>query len=146
MKEKVKVLSINTKRKRKTLKGSADSGMTLAKCMEQFAPGLYTFSEAYVEDAIGAVETLRPEVIWIAQEASKDCSELVKEIKRVHPTAVIFLMFVGLVDDEQEMMEKFYALGTYKCYFLPPLMLDTLAHDMYVALNLEGQNGEAGQR
>ena len=35
MKEKVKVLSINTKRKRKTLKGSADSGMTLAKCMEQ---------------------------------------------------------------------------------------------------------------
>lgn len=146
MKDKVKVLSINTKKKKTPSKGSADSGMSLIKCMEQFAPGLYTFSEAYVADAIGAVETLRPEVIWMTQEASKDCSELVIEIKRVHPTAAIFLMFIGLVDDEQEMMERFYSLGVYKCYFLPPLMLDTLAHDMHVALNMEGRDGEAERR
>lgn len=134
MKEKIKILSVgNAKKEVKKPKGS----LTVQDYIEQLAPGMYTFSKVYVEDAIEVVDTLRPEIIWIHQEVSMDCSELVKEIKRIHPAAVIFMMFVGVVDDEQEVMNTYLALGAYKCYFIPPMMLDTLVHDMYVALNLE---------
>lgn len=134
MKEKIKILSVgNAKKEVKKPKGS----LTVKDYIEQLAPGMYTLSKAYVEDAIEVVDTLRPEIIWIHQEVSKDCSELIKEIKRIHPAAVIFMMFVGVFDDEQEVMNAYLALGAYKCYFIPPMMLDTLVHDMYVALNLE---------
>lgn len=137
MKEKIKVLTINTKKKRKKSKISNGSGMNLGDFIEEHAPGMYSFSEVYASDAIDEVEALRPEIIWIVQDASMDCSELIKGIKSIHPAAAIFVMLFGVIDDEQEVMNTYSALGVYKCYFLPPLVIDTLAHDMYVALNLE---------
>ncbi len=134
MEEKIKVLSVG-KAKKETKKPK--NALSVQDYIEQLAPGMYTFSKAYIDDALETVDTLRPEIIWIHQEASMDCSELVKEIKRIHPSAVIFMMFIGVFDDEQEMMNTYLELGAYKCYFIPPMMLDTLVHDMHVALNLE---------
>jgi len=137
MKEKVKILSINTKKKGRKSKTSNESGKSMGDYMEELAPGMYSFSEVYACDAIKEVETLRPEIIWILQDALMDSSGLVKEIKSIHPAVAIFVMLFGVADDEQELMKKYSDLGAYKCYFLQPLVLDTLAHDMYVALNLE---------
>lgn len=137
MKEKVKVLTINTKKKRRKSNISNGSGTNLGDFIEEYAPGMYSFSEVYASDARKEVEALRPEIIWIVQDASMDSSELIKEIKSIHPAAAIFVMLFGVIDDEQDVMNTYSALGVYKCYFLPPMVLDTLAHDMYVALNLE---------
>ena len=132
MQEKIKVLSI-VKSKTKVKKGM----LSIEDCIDQYAPGMYTYSDVLAKDAIKEVDKLRPEIIWITQDASTDYSDLVKEIKRIHPAAAIFMMFAGVFDDEQELTNTYLALGVYKCYFIPPLILDTLAHDMYVALNLE---------
>ena len=136
MKERIKVLSISTKKKARKIKKSENS-VSLGEFIERYAPGMYTFHDAYACDAIEAVETLRPEIIWINQEASKDYTNLVKEIKRAHPTVAIFMLLHGACDDEQEVMNAYSSCGAYKCCFLPPVIIDTLVHDMYVALNLE---------
>lgn len=135
MGEKIKILSVGKAKKevKKTPKGA----FSVQDYIEQAAPGMYTFIKAYIEDTIKMVETLRPEIIWIHQEQSMDCSNLVKEIKRIHPAAAIFMMLIGAYEDEQEMSDTYTALGAYKCYFIPPLMLDILVHDMHVALNME---------
>ena len=49
MREKIKVLSSNTK---KNGKQSKRSSIALAESLEQYAPGMYTFSEAYTAEAI----------------------------------------------------------------------------------------------
>ena len=41
-----------------------------------------------------------------------------------------------MVGDEQETIDEYMAAGAYKC-FSSPIFISTLAHDMYVALNLE---------
>lgn len=135
--EKVKVLSINTKKKAKRRLKKPKDSLPMQEYIEQLAPDMYSVREVYVEGAIEAVEAFRPEIIWILQEVSKDYSELVKEIKRIHPAAVVFMLFFGVCEDEEEMMNTYSVLGVYKCYFLPPMILDTLVHDMYVATNLE---------
>jgi len=72
MKEKVKILSINTKKKGRKSKTSNESGKSMGDYMEELAPGMYSFSEVYACDAIKEVETLRPEIIWILQDALMD--------------------------------------------------------------------------
>lgn len=137
MKEKIKIMSVNTKKKGRRLRGVKDSGISMAECIEQLVPGMYTFREVYAGDAVETAETLRPEIIWILLEASGDCLDLLEKLKRVHPEAAVFVMFVGPTEDEQEVINAYSASGAYKCYFLPPFILNTLVHDMYVALNLE---------
>ena len=95
MKEKVKVLTINTKKKVRKPRASNGSGKSMGDIIEEYAPGMYSFSEVYAGDAIKEVEALRPEIIWIVQDASMDSSGLVKEIKSIHPAAVIFVMLFG---------------------------------------------------
>lgn len=135
MEEKIKILSVG--KAKKEVKKPPKGSFSVQDYIEQADPGMYTFSKAYIEDTIERVEALRPEIIWIHQEQPMDCSDLVKEIKRIHPAAVIFMMLIGVYEDEQEVMDTYTALGAYKCYFIPPMMLDTLVHDMHVALNLE---------
>lgn len=137
MKEKIKILSINTKKKVRKPKTFIDAEVSMGECIEQLVPGMYTISEVYESDAIERVETLQPEIIWILQEASGDCLHLVNKIKKMQSEAVIFILFFGVIDDEQEVINTYSTLGVYKCYFLPPLVFDTLIHDMHVALNLE---------
>ena len=67
MKEKVKVLTINTKKKRKKPKAYG-SGKSLGDFIEEYAHCMYSFSEVYVRDAIDEGETLRPEIILITQD------------------------------------------------------------------------------
>lgn len=134
MEEKIKVLSlIPVKKEVKKPEGA----MSVQDYIEEMAPGLYTFSKVYIGDAIETVDRLRPEIIWLQQEASVDCTELLKEIKRIHPSAAVFVMLVGVCDDEQETANTYLALGAYKCYFIPPMLLDELVHDMHVAMNIE---------
>ena len=102
MGEKIKILSVG--KAKKEVKKQPKGSFSVQDYIEQADPGMYTFSKAYIEDTIEMVGTLRPEIIWIHQEQSMDCSDLVKEIKRIHPAAIIFMMLIGAYEDEQEIM------------------------------------------
>ena len=133
MKEKIKFMTIV---KGKTNKSNMESWK---KVIERYAPDMYDM--IFVtgeEESIKQVGKLRPEIIVIDlgnQHKPMDALGLLKKIKQLHPPAPI-LIILGMVNDEQETIDEFMAYGAYKCY-LPPIVVDTLIHDMYVALNLE---------
>lgn len=132
MKAKPKVLFVLPKK----LKQNTASG-TLEDLIEKEAPDMYEFSKGYVgKNIIEEVDKQRPEIIFLSQYKSFDALELLKKIKHIHPSAVVFVILSNMIEDEQETIDEYIAAGAYKCYF-STLVLDTLIHDMYVSLNLE---------
>lgn len=127
--EKLKILSIGGKKMKK------DEKKNWEKLVEIYAPDLYDNYYATGEkESLKEIVLLNPEVMIVANDM-KDTIGFVKKAKEVHPEGVI-LVILGMVDDEQLEIERFCAAGAYKCYPIP-LSIDTLIHDMYVAMNLE---------
>lgn len=127
--QKIKLLSIGNKKLKPVDKANWE------KLIERYAPDLYEYSYAIGDkEAIKQVTNLKPEIIMVTNDM-KDSLGLVEKIKEINPAGAVFVV-LGLVDDEQEASDAFKERGAYKCYSVP-LSLDTLTHDMYVALNLE---------
>ena len=127
--QKIKLLSIGNKKLKLSDKKNWEA------LLERYVPDLYeNFYAVGEKEAIKQVTELQPEIVMLSNDM-KDTLELLKNIKQIHPTGAIFVV-LGMVDDEQETIDEFKAHGAYKCY-TAPLSMDTLTHDMYVALNLE---------
>lgn len=107
--------------------------------VERYAPDMYEFFHSTgEEETITQINKHQPEIIIIHpsnKHKPSDSLGLLIKIKQLHPTAAVFV-YLNIVDNEQEVVDEFMARGAYKCY-LPPYFIDTLIHDMYVALNLE---------
>ena len=104
--------------------------------IEEYAPGLYENYRAIGErEAIEQVKQLQPEIIMMTNRM-EGVLELLSKIKQIHPEGAVFVVLAEAEDDEQAAMDEFKARGAYKCYSTP-LSMDTLVHDMYVALNME---------
>ena len=131
MKEKIKVLatySIKMKKKKPP--------ETIEDIIGKEVPEMYEFIYGYDEqDIMMKVDKFKPEIIFLRQVKSIDTLKVLQNIKQLHPIASVFVFLVNS-DDEQEMIDKHMAAGAYKCFF-SALILETLIHDMYVALNLE---------
>lgn len=127
--QKIKLLSIGNKKLKPVDKDNWE------KLIERYAPDLYEYSYAIGDkEAIKQVTNLKPEIIMITNDM-KDSLGLVEKIKEINPAGAVFVV-LGFVDDEQETSNAFKERGAYKCY-PTPLSVDSLTHDMYVALNLE---------
>lgn len=127
--KKIKLLSIGKKKMKK------DEMRNWEKLLEIYAPNLYeNYYAAGEKESLKQIAELRPSISIIANDM-KDTVEFVKQAKKIHPSGVV-LVVLGMVDDEQVEIEKFISAGAYKCYSIP-LSMDTMVHDMYVALNLE---------
>ena len=128
MTEKITILMRGNKKQR-----FKKSAIRLEDMIEKEAPDMYEFIYGVdEEDIIVQVDKCRPEIVFIGQ----DDLELLKKIKQLHTLVAVFVFMLDILDDEQEAIDKYMAYGAYKCC-LPPLMIDTLVHDMHVALNLE---------
>jgi len=128
MKERIKLFSIGMK------KMKANEVKDWNELIEEYAPGMYdTINVVGEEESIKQIAKLRPEIILLSDKI-KDGISLLMKIKQIHPQVVIFI-FLSMVG-EQEVIDKYMAHGVYKCYE-PPIVMDTLVHDMYVALNME---------
>ena len=138
MKAKIKVLLTS---KKKPPKKSPKGSIRIEDFIEKEVPSMYEFIYGIgEEDIINQVDKHRPEIILITQGVTMDDLELLKKIKQHHPLSIVFMLLLNMIDDEQETIDEYMAYGAYKC-FLQPLMIETLVHDMYVALNLEESNG-----
>ena len=130
MNAKKKILSIGNK------KWKSKDVENWDNLMEEYAPGLYDNYRAVGEkEAIEQVKQLQPEIIMMTNR-TKGVLELLTKKKQIHPEGAVFVTLADAVDDEQAAMDEFKARGAYKCYS-NPLSVDTLVHDMYVALNME---------
>lgn len=134
MKSKKRILSIGKKLKKQKNK---ENEISIEDIIEEKAPGLYEFYKAVYSKAVDKAIEIVPDIVWIFDDGSFDSHLLIKQILHIQPKAAIFVMIIGAYENEQEIGDSFMALGIYKCYFLPPLLLDSLVHDMYVALNME---------
>ena len=134
MKEKIKVLIT---RKKKWITKRAKQSSNIEYIIEKMAPGVYEFIDGVGEEnIIMQVEKCSPEIIFIVPYAQMDGLNLLRQIKRLQPTANVFVFLLNIIDNEEETIDQYMSLGAYKC-FLPPLNINTLVHDMYVSLNLE---------
>lgn len=129
MEKKIKLLFIANKKMKK------DDEKNTRNLFEEYAPGLYDiFTSVGAKESIEQVLLLYPEII-VLNDNVKQAQSLLKKIKQIHPNANVFV-FIGMVEDEQKTIDEYIACGAYKCY-MPPIVMDSLVHDMYVALNLE---------
>lgn len=127
--EKIKLLSIAKKR----MKG--EELKDFKKLIEEYAPDMYeVFHTVGEQESVQTIIDIRPEIILLSDNL-KNSLGLMRIIKQIHPTSVIFVL-LSIVDDEQSAIESYMLEGAYKCYS-PPIVVDSLIHDMYVALNLE---------
>lgn len=134
MDNKIKLLSVCKKKPKK------ENINNWSKIVERYAPNMYELLfSAGEKDVLKEVEDSSPEIILILpsvmQKDIMDGVELLQKIKHLSPKSQVFVN-LGVVDEEQEAIDLFMANGAYKCY-LPPIVMDSLFHDMYVALNLE---------
>lgn len=61
---------------------------------------------------------------------------MVRKTKERCPQSVLFTLLPDDAKDQQEMTLRLKEAGVYKCYYTT-LVVNTLVHDMYVALNME---------
>lgn len=131
MEEKVKVLFILDKKPKK------NTPTSIQDYIKEKTPDIYEFIYGVGdEDSLNQIDKHQPKIIFLPNKKSLDSLKLLYKIKQLHPSIVVFIMIFEMVDDEQETIDEYMASGAYKC-FLQPLMIDSLVHDMYVALNLE---------
>lgn len=134
MNEKIKLLSIGKK------KSKPENSNSWAKTVERYAPDMYElFYAAGEKEALKKVDELMPQIVLILssilQSDALNGLKLLEKIKKIHPQAAVFVT-IGMVDDEQEAIDAYIDGGAYKCY-PAPVDMESLFHDMYVALNLE---------
>lgn len=132
--KKIKLLSVGKKRAKQ------DNLRNWEKTVNSYAPEMYElFYTAGESDTLYLINNLHPEIVLLLPSLfKKNCMDgilLVEKIKKIDNDIKVFVN-LGLVDEEQEAIEAYILKGAYKCY-TPPLIMDTLFHDMYVALNLE---------
>lgn len=131
---KIKLMSVGGKRTKK------ENLRAWERTVEYYAPDMYDLIYCKNEnDVITKMNTLHPEIVLLLASAlGADLQKginIVKHIKSIDSKTAIFVC-LGMVDDEQEAIDRFSSCGTYKCYAMP-VSMDALFHDMYVALNLE---------
>jgi len=129
MKEKIKIMSIGDK------KMKPDEEKSWKGLIEEYAPDMYdTINVVGEKESMKQVIEFRPEII-ILSDKIKNPLGLLKKMKEIHPQSFIFI-WLSTIADEQEAIDEYMASGAHKCY-TPPITLDALFHDMYVALNME---------
>ncbi len=132
MNEKVKVLFINEKKIK-----SNRSRKTLGDIIELQVPNTYSINyEHFGKNILEKIAELEPQIVFLTQKESKDTLGLLKKIKQTYPSMVVFVFISEIDDEEQKIIDKYLAAGAYKCLFLT-MSVDSLIHDMHVALNLE---------
>lgn len=134
MGDKIKFLTIDKKRPREKYREGWE------KTVETFAPDMYELHYGIAgKDACKKVSELQPGIVWVYPNVVKKNLEkgrhLVREIKRLSPGSAVFVLFDEL-DNEEEVFDAYTASGAFKCY-VPVYSVNTIFHDMYVALNLE---------
>ena len=109
----------------------------LGDSIEKEVPDTYEFDYVSTkEDIIEKLEQFRPRIVYIGLSKAYDIVEMVRRIKELFPEVVIFTILPDYITDPQELLLKLEEAGVYKCYYAD-LILNTLIHDMYVALNME---------
>jgi hypothetical protein len=131
---KIKLMSVGGK------KATRENLRAWERTVEYYAPDMYDLIYCKKEsDVIAQMNALHPEIALILESSlGNDLQKgigIVKTIKKINPKTAVFIC-LGVVDDEQEAIDRFTMCGAYKCY-VPPVSMDALFHDMYVALNLE---------
>lgn len=111
--------------------------ITLGDMIEKLVPDTYEIDYVSVkEDVIKKINQFRPQIIYIFQNNSFDILSMVMRIKEMFPEAVILANISDSISRPQEVMAELKEIGVYKCYH-STLILETLVHDMFVALNRE---------
>lgn len=129
--EKIRVLFIQEK---KIKKGKM---ITLGDLIENEVPDTYQVDYVSAkENILDKVKTFEPKIIFIAQSTAYDIFSLIKKIKEIDPEVVVLVNLTTAVESEQKMIDELKGLGVYKCYS-SVLSVDSLVHDMFVALNME---------
>lgn len=129
---KIKILFIQEKKIRNKAKV-----LTVGDIIEKQVPDTYEINYISIkEDVVGKIEQFQPEIVYIGQSKTFDILEFVKRIKRLFPAMVILVNLSDSVNDQQELIIKLKEAGVYKCYY-STLIIETLIHDMFVALNME---------
>lgn len=129
MSKKIKLLSVAKKKPRKETNNGWE------ETVNYYAPDMYELLRGVGEkDTLEKVKEQKPEIVLILSDMA-DNTQLAAKIKQIHPETAIFVV-LGMVADEQELIDAFMAEGVYKCY-PQPVSMDALFHDMFVALNLE---------
>lgn len=130
--EKINILFIQDrkmKKKRNTI--------TLGDMINKQVPDTYEIDYISIkENVIGKIKQFQPQIIYIFQSNAFDILELVTRIKEEFPRVVILTNLSDSVKSPQEMMAELKDAGVYKCYH-STFILETLIHDMFVALNME---------
>ena len=117
-------------------KPKSDFDLGWKALIEKYAPDMYDFLTSIGEsDTIKQVAKFQAEIVIIFNEKSVSTLDLLKEIKQTHPLVPV-LIILSMKDDEQAVIDEFMACGAYKCY-PQPMIIDTIIHDMFVALNME---------
>lgn len=130
--KKIKVLFIQEKQ----IKNRAKV-LTLGDLIEKEVPDTYEIDYVSIkENVIEKIDSYRPQIIFASQSKAFDILELVQKIRKLFPMTIILVNLSNLVSEEQEMACRLKEAGAYKCYS-STLSLDTLIHDMFVALNME---------
>ena len=130
MAEKIKVLMVGLKE------------TTFTKSIERHAPGRYEFIYCGFDASVEFITMHKPEIIkvYFIAPGGKD-KEFVKKVKQVHSAAAVFINYLdytpGDVEDEEAFVDEILACGAYKCNLSDTFHINTIAHDMHVALNLE---------
>lgn len=129
---KIKILFIQEKKIRNKAKV-----LTVGDIIEKQVPDTYEINYISIkEDVVGKIEQFQPEIVYIGQSKTFDILAFVKRIKRLFPAMVILVNLSDSVNDQQELIIKLKEAGVYKCYY-STLIIETLIHDMFVALNME---------
>ena len=130
--EKIKMLFIQEKKIKKRQKS-----LLLGDVIEKCVPDTYEMDYISIkENIIGKLEQFEPQIIYIGQSKAFDILELVTRIKELFPEVVVIVNLSDNVSDQQELIVKLKEAGVYKCYY-STLIVETLIHDMFVALNIE---------
>ena len=129
---KINVLFIQGKKMKKNTKV-----ITLGDMIEKQVPDTYEVDYVSVkENVIKKINQFQPQIIYIFQSNAFDILGMVMRIKEMFPEVVILANLSDSVNCPQEMMAELKDAGVYKCYH-STLILETLIHDMFVALNRE---------
>jgi len=131
MRNKVKLLMAGSNKKSKSFMASLE-----AMIERQYAPDMYDFLTTIGEsETMKQLAAFQPEIVLLFNGDGKATLGLLKAIKQQLPlTPVLIPLSIG--DDEQAVTDALMACGAYKCY-PQPMLIDTVVHDMFVALNLE---------
>lgn len=130
--EKIKMLFIQEKKVK-----NKEKVLLLGDIIEKEVPDTYEIDYISIkENIIGKIDQFQPQIIYIGQSKAFDILELVTRIKERFPGVVILANISDNVSDQQELIIKLKEAGVYKCYY-STLIVETLVHDMFVALNME---------